>query len=175
MRVSVFVGTSLDGFIARENGCLDFLEMASDEDNGYEAFLESVDAVVLGRKTYETVSAYHQWPYVEKLVVVLSTTLRGARGPEGSRCEFINGSPAEVLSRLAQRGTQHVYVDGGGTIQRFLREGLVHDITINRGPVLIGAGVPLFGSLFRDVRLQHVRTRTFPSGFVQSEYRVISG
>ncbi|HXY47176.1 MAG TPA: dihydrofolate reductase family protein [Thermoplasmata archaeon] len=173
MRVSVFVGTSLDGFIARENGSLDFLELATDEDYGYQAFLKSVDAVILGRKTYETVLAYPEWPYGDRPVVVMSTTLHDARGPEGSRCEIMNRTPTEVLSQLDHRGARHVYVDGGLTIQRFLRDGLVHDLTINRCPVLLGAGVPLFGSLFRDVRLQHVWTRTFPSGFVQSEYRVL--
>ena len=173
MRTSVFVGTSLDGFIARENGSLDFLEIAPDEDNGFDAFLKSIDAVVMGRKTFETVLSYDRWPYGRRTVVVLSTSLPEVQGPEGSSCELMRGPPTEVLARLAERGTQHVYVDGGVTVQGFLREGLIQELTISRCPVLIGRGVPLFGSLERDVRLEHVRTRSFPSGFVQSEYRVV--
>lgn len=174
MRTSVFVGTSLDGFLAREDGSLDFLSMSHDENYGFEAFLRTVDAVVMGRKTFETVLSYHEWPYEKRPVVVLSTTLAEARGPPGSSCEVMNTSPAEVLARLSGRGVQHVYVDGGVTVQSFLRAGLVQELTINRCPVLIGKGVPLFGSVLRDIRLQHVATRVFPSGFVQSEYRVIS-
>lgn len=173
MKASVFVGTSLDGFIARPNGSLDFLTIGPDEDNGYDAFLETVDAVVIGRKTFETVLTYTAWPYGKRLVVVLSNTLHTLDAPAAAVCELMRGSPAQVWARLLARGVQHVYVDGGETIQQFLREGLIDTLVINRYPVLIGSGVPLFGSLIRDIRLQHVATRSFPSGFVKSEYRVV--
>lgn len=173
MRASVFVGVSLDGFIARENGDLDFLMTAPEEDNGFDAFLAEVDAVVLGRKTYETVLAYDRWPYGPRPVVVLSRTLSSVRGPPGSACELMNLPAAEVLARLEARGLTHVYVDGGRTVQAFLSAGLIQDLTVTRAPVLIGRGVPLFDAVPRDIHLEHVRTRSFSSGFVQSEYRVV--
>ncbi len=174
MKASVFVGVSLDGFIARENGDLDFLMPGQEEDNGFDAFLAGVDAVVMGRKTFETVLTFDSWPYGGRPVLVLSGTLSSIRGPPGSACELMNLPAAEVFARLEQRGLTHVYVDGGRTVQGFLSAGLIHDLTITRVPVVIGRGVPLFGVVPRDIRLAHVRTRSFPSGFVQSEYRVVS-
>ena len=174
MRASVFVGVSLDGFIARENGDLDFLMPAQEEDNGFDAFLANVDAVVMGRKTFETVLTFDSWPYGGRPVFVLSGTLSSIQGPPGSACELMNLPAAEVFARLEQRGFTHVYVDGGRTVQGFLGAGLIQNLTITRVPVVIGRGVPLFGVVPRDIRLAHVRTRSFPSGFVQSEYRVVS-
>ena len=86
--------------------------------------------------------------------------------------ERMSGEPADILSRLEARGIRHVYVDGGITIQRFLRAGLIQSLTITRVPVLIGSGIPLFGALPRDIVLKHVATRPYASGLVQSEYVV---
>ena len=171
MTVSVFVGTSVDGFIARQNGELDWLPEGGGEPHGYNEFFASVDALVIGRKTFETVWAFDPWPYGDKRVVVLSSRpvdLSVARGV----VEQMAGDPADIVARLAASGAHHLYVDGGITIQRFLRVGLVRRLVITRVPVLIGEGVPLFGSLPKDVRLTHVATRDFPSGLVQSEYRI---
>jgi dihydrofolate reductase len=171
MTVSVFVGTSVDGFIARPNGDLDFLPEGGGEPHGYDEFIASVDAIVIGRKTFETVLTFGTWPYGDKRVVVLSSRpvdLSAARGV----VEQMAGSPVEIVSQLAAGGAHHLYVDGGITIQGFLRAGLVQRLVITRVPVLIGDGIPLFGSLPRDVRLRHVMTRHFPSGLVQSEYQV---
>ena len=171
MTVSVFVGTSVDGFIARPNGALDFLPPGGGEPHGYSEFIATVDAIVIGRKTFETVLAMESWPYADKRVVVLSShpvDISGARGV----VEQMSGPPAEVVSQLAASGAKHLYVDGGITIQGFLRAGLVQRLTITRVPVLIGDGVPLFGALPCDVRLHHVATRHYPSGLVQSEYQV---
>lgn len=169
--VSVFVGASVDGFIARPNGELDFLPPGGGEPHGYDEFIATVDAIVIGRKTFETVLGMEQWPYADNRVVVLSSQqvdLSKARGV----VEHMAGSPAEILSQLASSGTRHVYVDGGVTIQGFLRAGLVHRLFITRVPVLIGEGIPLFGSLPGDIQLRHVATRHYPSGLVQSEYQV---
>jgi dihydrofolate reductase len=171
MTVSVFVGTSVDGFIARQNGELDWLPEGGGEPHGYNEFFASVDALVIGRKTFETVLAFDPWPYGDKRVVVLSSRpvdLSVARGV----VEQMAGDPADIVAKLAASGAHHLYVDGGITIQRFLRAGLVRRLVITRVPVLIGEGVPLFGSLPKDVRLTHVATRDFPSGLVQSEYRI---
>jgi dihydrofolate reductase len=169
VKASVFIATSLDGFIARANGDLDWLPPGGGEEHGYDAFMATVDALVIGRKTYETVLAFDQWPYGEKPVFVLSTG-RLAPAPVGALVEHMSGAPAEVVSRLAARGVQHVYVDGGITIQRFLEAGLIQRLIITHIPVLIGTGIPLFGPIQRDITLTHVGTRQYASGLVQSEY-----
>ena len=174
MQTSVFVGTSLDGFIARPDGALDFLPAGSGEPHGYEEFFATVDALVIGRKTFETVLAFDTWPYGEKPVFVLSDRPLVAT-PTDATVERMWGPPADVVSQLAARGFRHVYVDGGITIQRFLRAGLIQRLIITRVPVLIGAGIPLFGALDRDVRLRHIETRQYASGLVQSEYLVVRG
>lgn len=172
MTVSVFVGTSVDGFIARPNGALDFLPPGGGEPHGYNEFFASVDALVIGRKTFETVLAFPEWPYGNKRVVVLSSQPVDLSAVRGGRVEQMAGTPAEIVSKLAASGAQHVYVDGGITIQRFLRAGLVQRLIITRVPVLIGEGIPLFGTLPRDIRLRHIATRHYPSGLVQTEYGV---
>ena len=171
MTASVFIGTSVDGFIARPNGDLDFLPPGGGEPHGYDEFMATVDALIIGRKTFETVLAFNTWPYGEKPVFVLSTSPI-APAPAEAVVEHMSGDPTEIVSQLADRGIQHVYVDGGITIQRFLRAGLIQRLIITRVPVLIGQGVPLFGTLPRDLRLTHVATRHYPSGLVQSEYDV---
>src|SRR6267142_3419239 len=169
MKASVFIGTSLDGFIARPNGDLDFLPPGGGEPHGYDEFMATVDALVIGRKTYETVLAFATWPYDEKPVFVLSTRPL-APAPAGAKVEHLSGDPTKIVSQLDARGIKHVYVDGGITIQRFLRAGLIQRLIITRVPVLIGSGIPLFGALQRDIALTHVATRQYASGLVQSEY-----
>jgi dihydrofolate reductase len=171
MRASVFVGTSLDGFIARADGSFDFLSPAGDEPHGYEEFMATVDALVIGRKTFETVLGFGGWAYGKKPVFVLSSRSI-ATAPPGAVVEQMAGAPADIASQLEARGIKQVYVDGGITIQRFLQAGLIHRLIITRVPVLIGTGIPLFGSLQRDITLTHVATRHFASGLVQSEYAV---
>ena len=172
MMVSVFVGTSLDGFIARPNGDLDFLPPGGGEPHGYDEFIASVDAIVIGRKTFETVLALGPWPYGKKRVVILSSRPVDLSAASGGVVEQMAGSPAQIVSQLAASGAHHLYVDGGITIQGFLRAGLIQRLIITRVPVLIGDGVPLFGTLPGDIRLRHVATRHYPSGLVSSEYHV---
>jgi len=173
LRASVFIGTSVDGFIARRNGDLDFLPSGGGEPHGYNEFMASIDTLVIGRKTFETVLAFPEWPYGKKRVVVLSGRPLDFSGVKGGVVEQMAGSPTEIVSKLEATGAGHVYVDGGDTIQRFLREGRIQRITITRVPVLIGDGVPLFGVLPRDVRLRHVSTHPYPSGLVKTEYEVL--
>jgi dihydrofolate reductase len=173
MTVSVFIGTSVDGFIARPNGELDFLPPGGGEPHGYDEFMASVDALVIGRNTFETVLAFPTWPYGDKRVVVLGSRPIDLSAVRGGVVEQMAGPPAEIVAKLAARGIDHLYVDGGITIQRFLRDGLVQRLIITRVPVLIGEGIPLFGSLPRDVRLRHIATRHYPSGLVKTEYHVI--
>ena len=172
MTVSVFVGTSVDGFIARPNGDLDWLPEGGGEPHGYDEFMASVDALVIGRKTFEKVLTFEAWPYGDKRVVVLSSRPVDLSAAVGGVVEQMAGPPAEIVSQLAASGAHHLYVDGGITIQGFLRAGLIQRLIITRVPVLIGDGIPLFGTLPRDMRLRHVATRHYPSGLVQSEYQV---
>jgi dihydrofolate reductase len=171
LKASVFVGISLDGFIARADGRFDFLPPGGGEPHGYDEFIASVDALVIGRKTYETVLAFDSWPYGRKPVFVLSTRPL-APAPESAVVEHLSGPLDTVPSQLAARGIQHVYVDGGVTIQGFLRAGLIQRLIITRVPVLIGTGIPLFGPTTHDIRLTHIATRQYASGLVQSEYEV---
>lgn len=175
MMISVFVGTSLDGFIARPNGGLDWLPEGGGEPHGYPEFFATVDTLVIGRKTFETVLAFDAWPYGDKRVVVLSSRPLDLSSAGGGAVQQMAGPPAEIVSRLAAAGARHLYVDGGITIQRFLQAGLIQRLIVTRVPVLIGEGIPLFGSLPHDIRLRHVATRSYPSGLVQSEYAVAAG
>jgi dihydrofolate reductase len=176
MKTSVFVGVSVDGFLARANGELDFLDAGGSEPHGYEEFIASVDTIVIGRKTFEIVMGFDAWPYGERRVVILSSQPvdLAAASARGGRVEHMSGLPADIASRLSTTGARHVYVDGGVTIQGFLRAGLVQRLVVSRVPVLIGSGIPLFGDLPKDVVLRHVATRAFPGGLVQSEYEVVS-
>lgn len=171
--VSVFVGTSLDGFIARSNGSFDFLPAGGGEPHGYDEFIATVDALVIGRNTFETVLSLPAWPYGKKRVVVLSSRPVDFSAVREGVVEQMTGSPAEIVAKLAASGAHHLYVDGGITIQRFLRAGLVQRLTITRVPVLIGDGIPLFGALSHDLRLRHITTQQYPSGLVKSEYQVL--
>jgi dihydrofolate reductase len=174
MRASVFIATSVDGYIARKDGGLDWLPANGGEPHGYEEFMASVDALVIGRKTFETVLAFDSWPYEQKSVYVLSSRLSEVDVPEGAVCEVISGSPTAVVARLAAKGFNHLYVDGGTTISGFLAAGLIQRMTITRVPVVLGSGIPLFGSLPQDIRLEHLATQVYPSGLVKTEYRVLS-
>src|SRR6202167_36855 len=172
MKLSVFIGTSLDGFIARPDGSLDFLPEGGGEPHGYNEFIATIDAIVIGRKTFETVLAMTPWPYDKKRVVVLSSNPIDFSSVRGGKVEQMSGSPEEIVAKLAATGAHHAYIDGGITIQRFLRAGLIQHITITRVPVLIGEGIPLFGTLPHDIRLHHLSTKHYPSGLVSSEYEI---
>lgn len=173
MIASVFIGTSVDGFIARPNGELDFLPSGGGEPHGYNEFIASVDAIVIGRKTFDTVLAFPEWPYGSKQVFVLSNRSLDFSSIRGAVIEQMSGSPTDIFNKLAGRGFQHIYVDGGITVQAFLRAGLIHRLTITRVPVLIGEGIPLFGSLPRDIKLHHLATHHYASGLVKSDYEVV--
>lgn len=174
----VFIATSLDGFIARSDGAIDWLERVPDDgdDHGYAAFLARMDGLVMGRATFETVLGFEgPWPYV-KPVVVMSRSLKQQDVPQHltGAVRVHSGSPREVLSDLGAEGWTKAYVDGGLLIQSFLADGLIEDLVVTRVPVLLGRGRPLFGDVSGDVVLEHVSTQSFRSGLVQSHYRVIT-
>jgi dihydrofolate reductase len=176
---SVYIATSVDGFIARPDGSVDWLERpeyATGEPLGlpYEVFIGSVDALVMGRHTFETVLGFGiAWPYQGTPVTVLSSRELVIPDALRSRVTRSSGSPDEVLARLAEAGARHVYVDGGDTVRRFLRAGRIDHLTITCIPVLLGDGIPLFGAIGREVRLEHLATSSASNGFVQTRYRVV--
>jgi len=175
MKASVFIATSLDGFIARPDGGLDWLGDPPEEgaeDYGYKKFLDTVDVLVMGRYTYEKVLTFGEFPYGSTPVVVLSHSPVQIPESVSEFVETMSCSPVELVKLLSKRGANHLYVDGGNTIQTFLEAGLIQRLIITRIPVLIGGGIPLFGPLQRDVRLRHIDTRVFPGGLEQSEYEV---
>jgi len=172
MPCSVFCGVSVDGFLARPDGSVNFLDAGAAEPHGFTEFFASVDAVVMGRKTWEWVVAYGQWPFGKMRVVVLSSRPVDCSMFPEARVEQMAGEPAEIVARLAAAGADHLYIDGGVTIQRFLRAGCIDRMIVTRVPALIGQGIPLFGELAQDIPLRHVATRTYKGGLVQSEYEI---
>ena len=171
MKGSVFVGVSVDGFMARPDGRFDFLPEGGGEEHGYTEFMKTIDAMLIGRKTYDVVLAFPGWAYGKTPVYVLSSKPL-APAPEGAIVERMCGDPKEITVQLDARGVRRAYVDGGETIQAFLRAGLIDRIIVTRVPVLVGEGISLFGPTGRDVALRHVVTRTYASGLVTSEYEV---
>ena len=170
MQCSVYVATSLDGFIAREDGSIDWLSSVerAGEDYGYQLFYDTVDTIIVGRKTYETALGFGAWPYAGKRCVVLTKqVLRPVHNEE-----FHSGPAALLVARLASEGARRAYVDGGSVVQQFLSLGLINDLTLSIIPVLLGQGSRLFGETTADLPLQLSSSRAFASGLVQLEYRL---
>lgn len=176
IRCSVFCGASLDGFIAGPGGELEWLHRPEYSTPGppglsYASFISTVDTLVMGRHTFEKVLTFEEWPY-ELPVVVLSSTLREVPEHLREQVRVTSSSPGEVVRELAREGRQHLYVDGGITIQRFLQAGLIHEITVTWLPILLGAGIPLFGSLGVESPLRLLQVTSSENGMVQLRYRV---
>ncbi|RBY75171.1 dihydrofolate reductase [Blastococcus sp. TF02-09] len=175
---SVFLGMSVDGFIARLDHDLSWLTGGDDAggppddgeggDFGFGEFVASIDALVMGRSTYDVISPLAEWPYQGKPVHVLSSTLP----PDADGRIVVHRSFDQAVDALTAAGYRRVYVDGGRTVHQFLVAGLIGDLTLSRVPVLIGTGHTPFGELPADIALEHERTRTFAGGMVQSTYRV---
>ncbi len=163
---------SVDGFLARPDHALDFLDAGGQEPHGFEEFYGSVDVVVIGRKTFEVVLTFGTWFYGKKPVIVLSSRPLDFSAVKGGVVEQMSGEPAEIVMQLKSRGFKHAYIDGGIAIQRFLAAGCIDRLAITRVPVLIGAGIPLFGPVPHDISLRHVATRSYKGGLVQSEYEI---
>lgn len=151
------------------------MDAGGQEPHGFEEFYGSIDVVVIGRKTFEVVLTFGEWPYGKKPVVVLSSRPVDFSSVQCGVVEQMSGEPAEMARRLETRGFKHPYIDGGITIQRFLAAGCIDRLVITRVPVLIGSGIPLFGPLPRDVALRHIETRCYKGGLVQSEYEIGDG
>jgi dihydrofolate reductase len=179
-RGRVFVGMSLDGYIARADSDFDWLtdpssgihhEPGTSDRRALEwgTFLPSIDHIVMGRGTYEKVLTFDHWPYPDQHVIVLSSTLPGAVDSRIS----VTHSVACTMTLLAERGARQVYVDGGKVIQSFLAHDLIDEVTVAIAPVLIGAGIPLFGSLDHDIRLRLSAAHASDGGMTHATYEVV--
>lgn len=174
VKCSVFIAMSLDGYIARPDGSIDWLtDVVEDgEDYGYQQFYSSVDCLVIGRKTYEMALSLARWPYSGRKVVVLSSNRTSSENRTGTDVLMMSSTPEKVLEELETMGFKHAYIDGGKTIQSFLRAGLINEMTVTIIPVLLGDGIRLFGAVDADIQLQHIDTRSFLNGFIRARYKV---
>lgn len=179
IKCSVFIATSLDGFIARTDGSIDWLKAANAvvppvEDCGYKAFISAVDTIVMGRNTFEQVLTFGEWPYGDTPVVVMSHRASPLPSNAPQTVTSSQEAPTDLVAKLRAQGKRHLYIDGGITIQSFLSERLINELTITVIPILLGTGKPLFGPLPFDISLLHVATRAYEFGFVQHKYLVQS-
>lgn len=171
-KFSVYIAMSIDGYIARKDGGLDWLEYGhtGDEDYGFKKFISGIDTLVLGRNTYEVVCSFKEWPYKGKRVIVLSHKLNEVR----KEAELFGGQLTDLASQLHSEGIKHVWVDGGITVSKFLEAGLVDDITISVIAVVLGSGIPLFSAMDKEHKCRLLSTQSYPSGLVQLKYEVVN-
>ena len=183
MKCSVFIAASVDGYIAASDGSVDWLQSAGNsqadmgsEDMGFRAFIESVDCMIMGRKCMETIASMdltpEQWPYGDLRIVVLSNSLTQPPKSLCDRVEIYSGDLRGLLDQLAAEGLHHAYIDGGSTITSFLNERLIDEITITQAPILLGAGIPLFGEIRPHLNLTRARAISYANDFVQVKYDV---
>ena len=169
-----FIATSIDGYIADKDGGLGWLQSISNPENldmGWTELLDHIDALVMGRKTFEKVCSFDcDWPY-SKPVFVLSNSMKSI--PEGykGKVEPIKGSLSGIIEAIHQNGYNHLYIDGGVTVQSFLKEDLIDEMIITVIPILLGGGIPLFGELPKRMEFDHVKTEIFLNAMVQNHYR----
>lgn len=171
MRTAVYIGTSLDGFIARKDGDIDWLnQFANDEAfHAYHEFISRIDAILIGRGTFEKVLTFPSWPY-EKKVFLLSSSIKQVPDVLKEKVTILSMKPRDLLSYLASKGFSNIYVDGGKVIQEFLKENLIDELIISKAPILIGRGIPLFDNLDIDISFRHLKTEVFSNGLVCSYY-----
>ncbi|PLX81972.1 MAG: diacylglycerol kinase [Desulfuromonas sp.] len=172
MKNIVYIATSLDGYIATSDGSVDWLHEIpnpSGSDYGWSELMGRIDAIVMGRNTFETVLSFGQWPY-EKPVFVASSSLKEIPAHLEGKVRFIEGTPSEMVSELNGQGYENLYIDGGDTIRRFLAEDIIDEIVVTRVPILLGGGHPLFGSLTEPLKFRHAKTEVFDDILVKSTY-----
>ncbi len=172
MKTSVYIGTSLDGFIAKTDGNIDWLTQYADDNaiHAYEEFMNGIDAIAIGRGTFEKILTFPSWPY-EKKAFVLSTSLKQLPDTLKDKATLLSMKPRELLSFLSGMGFLSIYVDGGKLIQGFLKEDAIDELIISKVPLLLGNGIPLFGFLSADLKFKHMRTETQSNGLVRSYYK----
>jgi dihydrofolate reductase len=174
MRSKVYIGTSLDGFIARTDGDISWLTKFANTEaiRAYEEFMSGVDAIIIGKGTFEKVLTFPSWPY-QKKVFLLSRTITQVPEIAREKVTLLSMKPEELLIYLSTQGFSNIYVDGGKVIQDFLRKDLIDELTIARAPIIIGSGIPLFDYLDIDLQFKHLKTDIQSNGLVRSYYERI--
>jgi dihydrofolate reductase len=184
MKCSVFIATSADGYIATKGGGVEWLDtagksdvdMGNDSDMGFVNYMASVDCMIMGRKCMEKISSFNmtpeQWPYGDTRIVVLSNTVKEAPDNLEGRVEMYSGDIATLTSGLEKEGFYHAYIDGGTTITSFLNLKLINEMTITLAPVLLGAGIPLFGEIVKQITLEEAQATAYPNDFITTKYKV---
>lgn len=168
----VYIATSLDGFIATSDGGLDWLEEIPNpeqNDYGYAEFIKSIDAIVMGRKTFEKVITFGQWIY-DKPVFILSNSLTELPEHFLGKAEIVRGDMKKIITQLNQKGYKNLYIDGGRVIQSFLQEDLIDEMIVTRVPVLLGKGISLFGELEQHLQFRNKKTQIYSNDLVKSHY-----
>ncbi len=174
--LKAYIASSLDRFIAKKDGSVEWLHSEKyhleNEDFGYEKFMESIDCIVMGRITFETVLKFDPYPFENVPVIVVS------KNPYYKielkhQITIFTRPLRELIPFLESKKYQNVYVDGGKLIQSFLKESLLDEITITQIPIVLGSGIPLFSETDREIEFKHRKTKSFPNGFVQTEYEIV--
>lgn len=170
-KVSLYIAASLDGYIARRDGGIDWLSLVErqGEDYGYNAFYTSMDAIVMGRKTYELGLSFGEWPYPgKKSFVFTRRDLKSSR----DGVAFVSGEPDRVLKNIQAHGFEKIWLVGGGELTgAFLQQGLIDEYIVSIIPTILGEDVPLFPPLGREEKLALINAATYASGLVQLHYR----
>ncbi len=183
MKCSIFIATSADGYIATQDGSIDWLYTAGNPEiemgpveMGFTDFIASVDCMIMGRKCMDMIASMNlsreQWPYGDIPVFVLSNSISEAPLNLRDKVEIYSGPIPDLLERLNNKGYQHAYIDGGATITAFLNLKLINQMTITKVPVLLGEGIPLFGKINSNIKLEESKAKAFPNDFIQIQYRV---
>lgn len=170
----VFIATSLDGYIADSKGSVAFLDtypLSNEDDMGYGSFIKGIDAIIMGRKSFETVLSFDvSWPYT-KHVFVWSNTLKNIPENLQKNVSFVSGNLSDILKEIHNKGFNNLYIDGGKVIQTFLDADLIDEMTITIIPVLLGSGIPLFGVGNNFLKFRCVSSKLFENGLSQNVYR----
>ncbi len=173
MKNSVYIATSLDGYIARKDGSIDWLVSIpnpTESDYGFSEFMEGIDGIIMGRNTFETLLTFDEWPYAKK-IFVLSNTLQSMSEHLQDRAEIVSGDLQQILKNLHARGIYNLYIDGGKTIQSFLKEDLIDELTITRASIILGDGIPLFGNSSKALEFKHIHTEVLNDMLVKSTFQ----
>jgi dihydrofolate reductase len=190
MKCSIFIAPSVDGYIATEDGGVQWLEtvgkdvsekkMSSDLmkhfNMSFPNYMKSIDCMIIGRKLMEVLSNFNltteQWPYGNTRIIALSNTIKESPSNLKNKVEMYSGSISELIIKLEQDGYKHAYIDGGTTITTFLNLQLINEITLTLAPVLLGSGMPLFGKLSKQINLEDAQATAFPNNFIEIKYKV---
>lgn len=169
----VFIATSLDGYIAKTDGSLDWLFEIPNPDSsdfGYNDFINKIDAILMGRITFEKVLTFGSWPY-NKPVFVLSNSIKQIDKELNGKVEIVSGELKSILDKLHNRGIHNIYIDGGKTVSNFVNKDLIDEMIITRIPVLLGGGIPLFHKSDFELKFEHIKTEVYNNALVQSHYK----